>query len=113
MSEHMFEVTDQNFQDEVLKSDQPVLIDFWADWCPPCRMLTPILDELAQKYSGVMRIGKLDVDANPTTQEFYGIMAMPTLMLFKDGKPIMQIVGYRPKQQLEGVLVNYLQPVAK
>ena len=110
MSHHIIEVTDQNLQEQVLQSEQPVLLDFWADWCPPCRMLEPIMDELAQKYTGIMRVGKVDVDANPTTQGMFDVMAMPTLILFKGGKPIMQIVGYRPRHQLESILAEYLQP---
>ena len=110
MSHYIVEVTDQNLQEQVLQSEQPILLDFWADWCPPCRMLEPIMDELAQKYTGVMRVGKVDVDANPTTQEMFDVMAMPTLILFKAGQPIMQIVGYRPRNQLESILAEYLQP---
>ena len=108
MNHHIFEVTDQNFQERVLQSTQPVLLDFWADWCPPCRMLAPIVDELAHKYSGILQVGKIDVEANPNVQAVYGIMAMPTLLLFKDGQPVMQLVGFRPKQQLEAILRGYL-----
>ena len=110
MCHYTFEVTDQNFREQVLQSAQPVLLDFWADWCPPCRMLEPVMDELAQKYAGTLRIGKVDVEANPGTQEMFDVMAMPTLILFKGGQPIMQIVGFRPRQQLENILVEYLQP---
>jgi len=73
-------------------------------------MLEPVMDELAQKYAGALRIGKVDVETNPGTQEMFDVMAMPTLILFKDGQPIMQIVGFRPRQQLENILVEYLQP---
>src|SRR5512140_2387811 len=99
MGHYTFDVTDTNFQEQVLQSEQPVLLDFWADWCPPCHMLTPIMEALAQKYVGTLRIGKIDVDANPVVQEAFGVMAMPTLILFKGGQPIMQLVGYRPQQQ--------------
>jgi thioredoxin 1 len=112
MGHYTFEVTDQNFQEQVLQSEQPVLIDFWADWCPPCRMLEPIINELAQKYNDVLRVGKLDVDTNPVTQETYDVMAMPTLMLFKGGQPVMQLVGYRPKHQLESILSEYLAQIS-
>ena len=112
MGHYTFEVTDKNFQEQVLQSEQPVLLDFWADWCPPCRMLTPIMEELAHKYEGVLRIGKIDVDANPIVQESFGVMAMPTLLLFKAGQPVMQIVGYRPQQQIERILSDYLTPIA-
>ncbi len=113
MNRYMLEVTDQNFQEQVLNSDQPVLVDFWAEWCPPCRMLTPIMEELAQKYDGVMRIAKIDVDTNPQTQQGYDVMAMPTLILFKGGQPVMALVGFRPKHQLESILAEYLQPVTE
>ena len=108
MSHFIFEVTDQNFLERVLHSTQPVLVDFWAAWCPPCRMLTPILEVLAHKYSGVLQVGKIDVDANPTAQAAYDVMAMPTLLLFKHGAPVMQLVGFRPKPQLETILGRYL-----
>jgi len=108
MRHYTFEVTDHNFQERVLHAPQPVLLDFWADWCPPCRMLAPIMDELAHKYEGVLQVGKIDVDANPNVQAAYDVMAMPTLLLFKDGQPVMQLVGFRPKPQLEAILSHYL-----
>src|SRR5579859_6634147 len=112
MSRNIVDVTDQNFQERVLQAEQPVLLDCWATWCPPCRMLSPILDDLAQKYAGILQIAKLDVDANPTVQEMYGVMAMPTLILFKHGQPVLQMVGYRPKHQLEDILRKHLTEYA-
>jgi thioredoxin 1 len=109
MSHLTFEVTDANFQDEVLKSETPVLVDFWAEWCGPCRMVAPIVDELAKKYEGKLRVGKLDVDANGGVPEQFGIQGIPTLILFKGGKAVQQVVGYRGKDQLESALVPHLE----
>jgi thioredoxin 1 len=101
-------VTDATFADEVLASDLPVLVDFWAEWCPPCHRLAPVLDELAAEYAGRARIVKVDADANPETIRAYGIQAMPTLSLFHHGRLVSQVVGARPKSQvraqLDGVL---------
>jgi thioredoxin 1 len=110
MSHLTFEVTDANFQDEVLNSETPVLVDFWAEWCGPCRMVAPVVDELAKKYDGKLRVGKLDVDANGGVTEQFGVQGIPTLILFKGGKPVQQVVGYRGPAQLEAALVPYLEP---
>ena len=109
MSHLTFEVTDGNFQDEVLKSETPVLVDFWAEWCGPCRMVAPIVDELAKKYEGKLRVGKLDVDANGNVPETFGVQGIPTLILFKGGQPVQQVVGFRGKDQLEAALVPFLE----
>ena len=97
----VLEVTDANFDQEVLKSDQPVLIDFWAVWCGPCKALSPIVDEVAQSYSGKVKVAKMNVDQNPGTPGRYGIRGIPTLLLFKGGQVKEQIVGYVPKETIE------------
>ncbi len=94
-------VDDSNFDQAVLKSETPVLVDFWAPWCRPCLMLAPILDELAQDYSGKLTIARMDVDQSPKTASSYRIMSIPTMLLFKEGKPISNIVGFKPKEQLK------------
>jgi len=92
-------VTDSTFEQEVLKSGTPVLVDFWATWCGPCRMVAPVLEEIASEKDNV-RIAKLDVDANPITAGRFGVRAIPTMILFKDGKEAQRLVGYMPKDRL-------------
>jgi len=94
-------VDDASFEQKVLKSKTPVLVDFWAPWCRPCIMAAPVLEELAGEYAGRITIAKLDVDQNARTAAKYNIMAIPNLIIFKDGKPISQIVGYKPKDELK------------
>ena len=95
------EVDDTQFDQVVLKSAKPVLVDFWAPWCRPCLMVAPILDELAEEYSERVTIARMDVDQNGKTAAQYQVMSIPTLLLFKDGKPIANIVGFRPKEELK------------
>lgn len=92
--------TDDNFEQEVLKSDKPVLIDFWAVWCGPCKIIAPIVEELAIEYEGKAKIGKLDVDENQQTSIKYGVRSIPTLLIFKDGKVKDTIIGAVPKGQI-------------
>ncbi len=98
-------VTDSTFEKEVLESEHPVLVDFWAEWCGPCKMIAPVLEELATEMDGKLTIGKLDVDTNQNTAMAYGVFSIPTLLLFKNGEPVERIVGFQPKPQL----VNKLQ----
>jgi len=94
-------IDDATFDETVLKSKTPVLVDFWAPWCRPCLMAAPVLEELAEEYAGKLIIAKLDVDQNAKTASKYGIMSIPNLIIFKDGKPVSQIVGYKPKPELK------------
>jgi thioredoxin 1 len=103
-SNAIVEVTDANFDADVLKSDKPVLIDFWATWCGPCRAIAPIVDELATEYQGKVKVGKMDVDRNSATPMRYGVRGIPTLLVFKDGQVKEQIVGYVPKEQIQKAL---------
>ena len=93
-------ITDDNFEEEVIKSDKPVLIDFWATWCGPCRMIAPIVEELAKEYEGKVKIGKLDVDSNQQTSIKFGVRSIPTILIFKDGKVKETIIGAVPKKNI-------------
>jgi thioredoxin 1 len=94
-------VTDSTFDELVLKSANPVLVDFWATWCKPCMMVAPILEELTQEYSGKLTIAKVDVDQNQQTAGKFHVMSIPTMIVFKQGKPVINIVGFKPKDQLK------------
>jgi thioredoxin 1 len=99
MSELM-EFTDGNFESEVVKSDKPCLVDFWAEWCGPCRMVGPVVEEIAKEYAGKLKVGKLNVDDNNKTAVQYGIMSIPSLLFFNGGKVVEQVIGAVPKKQL-------------
>ena len=100
MSDNVKHFSDADFQTEVLDSELPVLVDFWAPWCGPCRMVTPIVEELAEEYAGRVVIGKMNTDENPTVPGQFKIMSIPTLLLFKDGQIVAKSIGARPKQAL-------------
>src|SRR5262249_33164751 len=103
-AENVIELTDENFEAEVLKSDKPVLVDFWAEWCMPCKMLGPTIDKLARDYNGKVKVGKVDTDANRDVSMRFGISAIPTVILFKDGKIAQKFVGLRKEQEFKEVL---------
>jgi thioredoxin 1 len=102
------EVTDATFEQVVLKSDQPVMVDFWATWCGPCKAIAPVVEELAQAYNGKAKIYKMDVDRNNATPMRYGVRGIPTLLIFKDGKVQEQIVGYVPKDAIQKALDKHV-----
>lgn len=95
------EINDSNFKSEVIDSQMPVLVDFWAPWCGPCRMVAPILEELAKEYDGKVKVVKLNIDENPNTATEFGVRSIPTLILFKDGKEFEKTVGVQPKESLK------------
>ena len=102
-------VTDDTFESEVLQAAEPTLVDFWADWCGPCKMIGPVVEEVAQEYAEKLRVFKMDVDANPNTPQGLGIRGIPTLILFKDGAEAERIVGYRTKEALVEDLLTHIE----
>ena len=101
-------ITDDTFEAEVLKSNRPVLVDYWAEWCGPCRQVAPILDEIADEYAGKLTITKMNTDENQATPGSFGIRSIPTMIVFKDGAPVKQIVGAKPKPALLADLAEFL-----
>jgi thioredoxin 1 len=110
MSQLVRNVTDQSFDADVLKSRLPVLVDYWAEWCGPCRMVSPIVEESATQYEGQLTVAKLDIDASPRTPTRYNVRGIPTLMLFKDGQPVATHVGSLSKRQLEAFIDKHILP---
>ena len=104
-----FEVTDDTFESEVLQAADPTLVDFWAAWCGPCRMIAPIVEEIANEYGDRLKVAKMDVDANPNIPGQLGIRGIPTLILFKEGVEAKRLVGYRPKEAMVEELLPYIE----
>lgn len=103
-SEKVITITDSSFDADVIKSDKPVLVDFWATWCAPCKAIGPVIDAIAEEYEGRIAVGKVNVDDSPATPGKYGVRGIPTIILFKDGKVVDQVVGAVPKSQLEALI---------
>lgn len=104
----VLEVTDQTFEEEITNSDKPVMVDFWAEWCGPCKMVSPVVEELANQYKGKIKIASMDVDRNRNTPARFGIRSIPTLILFKGGEVVQTIVGAQPKNRIEAELKKLL-----
>jgi thioredoxin 1 len=104
----ILEVTDSTFETDVLQADEPTLVDFWAAWCGPCKMVAPVVEEIAAEYSEQLQVAKMDVDSNRDTPAQYGIQGIPTLILFKDGEEATRIVGFRPKDAMVEELLPHL-----
>lgn len=104
MADNVVEFSGDNFQNEVLESEVPVLVDFWAPWCAPCRMIAPAVAELAGEFGAKAKVGKVNIDEHPSVAQSYGVMSIPTLLVFKGGQPVQQVVGAVPKQQIQEML---------
>ena len=112
MSEHVKEVSDANFEADVLRAERPVLVDFWAEWCAPCRSLTPTIEAVAERYNGVADVVKLNVDFNPSISQRYGIKGIPTLILFKNGKEEERVVGATSKEAISRMIDKHASGAA-
>ena len=108
MAKNTVDVTDESFRDDVLSSEKTVLVDFWAEWCGPCKMVAPVLDEIAGEHRDTLTVAKLDIDRNPAAARDYQVMSIPTMIVFQGGKPVKQIVGAKPKAALLRDLADYL-----
>jgi len=108
MSDNIVQFTDATFDEQVLQSDMPVLIDFWAVWCGPCRMVAPVMEELADDYAGKVKVGKLDVDNNQQSAMNFGVRSIPTILLFKDGDVVDSVIGAVPKKNLVNMIEKHL-----
>ena len=108
MSDNIKQVTDASYQKDVIQADRPVLVDFWAPWCGPCRMIAPVVEELADEYAGRLTVAKVNTDENPQTPGSLGIRGIPTLMVYVDGQEVERIVGVRPKEDLKNTIDNIL-----
>jgi len=108
LSMSVVDLTDDSFQKEVLESDTPVLVDFWAEWCQPCKMVRPLVHELAEEYQGKVKFSEMDVDANPQVAGNYGVMSIPTIMIFKNGKPQSTMIGVQAKETFKNNLDSAL-----
>ena len=104
MAEHVLEFTDDEFDKQVVNADTPTMVDFWADWCAPCKMIAPSVEAIAEEYVGRLRVGKVNVDQNPKTATRYGIRGIPTLLVFKGGEVVEQIVGVRSKKDIQKII---------
>ncbi len=111
MAGNVLEFTDATFEDEVIKasSEQPVLVDFWAEWCGPCKMIAPTIEEIATEFAGQARVGKLDTDSNPQSASAQQVSAIPTVIIFKNGTPVERFVGVVPKERLQAALQKHLE----
>ena len=112
MSEQIKDVSDNSFEADVLQSDQPVLVDFWAEWCGPCRMMTPVVESVAQKFQGMAKVFKLNVDDNPSISQRFGIKGIPTMIVFKDGKEAERLVGATSEQAITRLIEGQLKTVS-
>ena len=112
MSQGIIDVTDSSFQKDVLEADRPVIVDFWATWCGPCKMIAPLLDEIATEQTGRLKIAKLDVDANGETAMRFGVQSIPTLLVFAKGRPVAQMIGARPRAHIEQLIESALAATA-
>lgn len=108
MGENILKVTQESFNSTVIESKKPILVDFWAEWCGPCRMLSPVIEELADEYKGKVNFAKINVDENPKLASQYGVMSIPTIIIFKNGKPEQQVIGFRPKSELKKLIDNVI-----